>query len=132
MTSETGRGGNAPSRVKSQTSPRTGSAWQSRAPVLRYQCKQTATSGAALMGRTNASMLRREIIGSGAHTMTTIKERYPFCRSWIGGVNVAGTDPNALLSDSVSKADPEVCIRCIIEDGLGLIYGRRALSIARY
>lgn len=61
-----------------------------------------------------------------------IKERYAYCHSGIRGVNVAGTDPHALLRDPVSLADPLAYVRFIMEDGLGLMYRKRALSIARY
>lgn len=61
-----------------------------------------------------------------------IKERYAYCHSGIRGVNVAGTDPHALLRDPVSLADPVAYVRFIIEDGLGLMYRTRALSVARY
>jgi peptidoglycan/xylan/chitin deacetylase (PgdA/CDA1 family) len=61
-----------------------------------------------------------------------IKERYAYCYSGIRGVNVGGTDPHALLRDPVSLADPVAYVRFIMEDGLGLMYRKRALSIARY
>lgn len=64
--------------------------------------------------------------------MAVIRERYAFCYSGIRGVNVAGTDPHALLRDPVSLADPVAYVRFMMEDGLGLMYRSRALSIAEY
>jgi Predicted xylanase/chitin deacetylase len=61
-----------------------------------------------------------------------IKERYAFCHSGLRGVNTAGTDPHSILRDAVQLADPLPYVRMIVEDALGPMYRKRALSLERY
>ena len=99
--------------------------------------------------------LKREIIGSGDvlakklgididhfafpfgnidsinhKAMDIIKERYKYCYSGIRGNNSIDTNPYTLLRDPVSLDDPPAYFRFIVEDGLGLMYRKRALLLA--
>ena len=55
-----------------------------------------------------------------------IRERYKYCYSGIRGNNSVNTNPYAFLRDPVSIDDPLAYFRFIIEDGLGLMYRKRA------
>ena len=61
--------------------------------------------------------------------MNIIKERYKYCYSGIRGNNFIDTNPYTILRDPVSVGDPPVYFRFIAEDGLGLMYRKRALSL---
>ena len=62
--------------------------------------------------------------------MKIIRERYKYCYSGIRGNNYSDTNPYAILRDPVSVDDPSMYFRFIVEDGLGLMYGKRALLLA--
>ena len=59
-----------------------------------------------------------------------IRERYKYCYSGIRGNNFINTNPYAILRDPVSVDDPSTYFRFILEDGLGLMYRKRALLLA--
>ncbi len=59
-----------------------------------------------------------------------VRERYKYCYSGIRGNNSINTNPYAILRDPVSVDDPSTYFRFIVEDGLGLMYGKRALLLA--
>jgi len=58
--------------------------------------------------------------------MNIIRERYKYCYSGIRGNNSANTNSYAILRDPVSVDDPSTYFRFIFEDGLGLMYRKRA------
>ena len=59
-----------------------------------------------------------------------IRERYKYCYSGIRGNNYSDTNPYTLLRDPVSIDDPSAYFRFIVEDGLGLMYRKRALLLS--
>ena len=63
-------------------------------------------------------------------SMKIIRERYKYCYSGIRGNDSVNTNPYAILRDPVSVDDPPGYVRFIVEDGLGLMYKKRALSLA--
>jgi peptidoglycan/xylan/chitin deacetylase (PgdA/CDA1 family) len=102
----------------------------------------------------NESELRREIIESGdileerlgikinhfaypfgdfnsinSEAIDIIKERYAFCYSAVRGRNYAGNNAYALLREAISTDDSPEYLRFLIEDGLGILYKRRALQL---
>lgn len=62
--------------------------------------------------------------------MEIIRERYKYCYSGIRGNNYSDTNPYAILRDPVSVDDPSAYFRFIFEEGLGLMYRKRALLLA--
>ena len=58
--------------------------------------------------------------------MKIIKEHYKYCHSGIRGNNSIGTNPYAIHRDPVSINDPSAYFRFIVEDGLRLMYRKRA------
>ena len=61
--------------------------------------------------------------------MEIIRERYRYCYSGIRGMNCIHTNTYAILRDPVSIDNPPTYFRFIAEDGLGLMYRKRALSL---
>lgn len=61
-----------------------------------------------------------------------VRERYEFCHSGLRGVNAAGTDRYSVLRDAVQTGDPLPYVRFIVEDALGPLYRKRAMSLERY
>jgi peptidoglycan/xylan/chitin deacetylase (PgdA/CDA1 family) len=62
--------------------------------------------------------------------MNITRERYKYCYSGIRGNNSINTSPYAILRDPVSVDDPFAYFNFIVEDGLGLMYGKRALLLS--
>jgi len=62
--------------------------------------------------------------------MKIIRERYRYCYSGIRGNNSIDTNPYAILRDPVSVDDPLTYLRFFVENGLGLMYRKRALLLA--
>ena len=62
-------------------------------------------------------------------SMNIIKERYKYCYSGIRGNNFIDTNPYAFLRDPVSVDDPPAYFKFILEDGLRLMYRKRALLL---
>ena len=62
--------------------------------------------------------------------MEIIRERYKYCYSGIRGNNSIDTNPYAILRDPVSIDDPPAYFQFIVEDGLRLMYRKRALLLA--
>jgi peptidoglycan/xylan/chitin deacetylase (PgdA/CDA1 family) len=58
--------------------------------------------------------------------IAVIKECYKYCYSGIRGNNFINTNPYAILRDPISMDDPSKYFRLIVEDGLGLMYRKRA------
>lgn len=58
-----------------------------------------------------------------------IRERYKYCYSGIRGNNFIDTNPYAILRDPVSVDDPPAYFRFVVEDGLRLMYRKRALLL---
>jgi peptidoglycan/xylan/chitin deacetylase (PgdA/CDA1 family) len=63
--------------------------------------------------------------------MEIVKGRYKYCYSGVRGNNSVLTPPHAILRDSVTPDDPISYIRFMIEDGLGLMYKKRASKLMR-
>jgi peptidoglycan/xylan/chitin deacetylase (PgdA/CDA1 family) len=63
-------------------------------------------------------------------SMKIIREHYKYCYSVIRGNNSIDTNPYAILRDPVSIDDPPAYFRFIFEDGLGLMYRKRASLLA--
>lgn len=61
-----------------------------------------------------------------------IRERFAYCHSGLRGVNSYGTDRHSILRDAVQLADPLPYLRMIVEDALGPMYRKRAMSLERY
>ena len=59
-----------------------------------------------------------------------IRERYKYCYSGIRGINSTDTNPYAILRDPVSLGDPIGYLRFFVEDGLGIMYRKRASLLA--
>lgn len=66
------------------------------------------------------------------NSMNIIRERYKYCYSAIRGMNFSITNPRAILRDVVSVYDPVGYVQIIVENGLGLLYKKQAMSLAAY
>ncbi len=63
-------------------------------------------------------------------SMKIIREHYKYCYSVIRGNNFIDTNPYAILRDTLSINDPPTYFRFILEDGVGVMYRKRALLLA--
>jgi peptidoglycan/xylan/chitin deacetylase (PgdA/CDA1 family) len=62
-------------------------------------------------------------------SMDVIRKRYEYCYSAIRGNNYTNTNPYAILRDPVLTNDKLGYVRFIVENGLRLMYGKRALLL---
>jgi len=63
--------------------------------------------------------------------MRIIRERYKYCYSGIRGNNHMGSSPFAILRDLVSVDDPLSYFQFVINNGLELLYKKKALVLAK-
>ncbi len=60
------------------------------------------------------------------HAMNLIKERYKYCFSGVRGANYYPVPDYAILRDSISIDDPPRYVRFVVENGLDIIYKKKA------